>query len=159
MIQNTSYKFSTQGSITIMASARSVWAVLADFHNLDKWAARASTVEPLGDVARGLGCSRRVDVTGVGTIEETVTTFDENKSIGYSVSPIGPIDTSLSLWTIEATGAEQCRATLCLSYNMKMGFVGRIFNRLIVGQKIASRVPIILSALKTFTETGEMKKG
>lgn len=143
------------GSIAITAPARSAWAVLADFHHVDKWAERAQAVEPMGAVSSGLGAGRRVMVKGIGAIEETITHWEENRTVGYMVSPIGPIGRSLSLWTIKEEDSDACVATLQLRYNMRYGPIGAILHVALVRARIASHITPILNAFKYYVETGE----
>ncbi len=142
-------------SIRVNSPAPLVWAVLSDFHHVDAWAERVRRVEPVGDIKAGLGAGRRVVVKDAGRIEETITCWEEGRRIGYSVSPIGPIAQSLSLWTIEATDPTACKVSLQLKYKLRRGWINRVLHASIVRPRIAGRLTPILTALKHYVETGE----
>ena len=88
-------------SIKITASRNSVWAVLSDFHHVDRWAARVIRVDRLEGPDHGLGASRRCDVKGAGVIEEIISRWEEGEMLGYDVSPLGPLGSALSIWRIQ----------------------------------------------------------
>lgn len=71
----------------LRASCASVWAVLADFPNLaEHWdGLRASG--PIGDQSQGVGSRRRVDLKPVGTLVETVTAWEEGRTLATTNQP------------------------------------------------------------------------
>lgn len=63
------------------ASPRSVWALYADFPNLaSHWSGLRAT-KATGSQTRGVGARRRVDLKPVGSMDETVTVWEEGRRI------------------------------------------------------------------------------
>jgi len=69
------------------ASPDAVWALFADFPNLaSHWGGVRSTTG-LGDPASGLGARRRVELRPIGSMEETVTVWEEGRRIDTRNEP------------------------------------------------------------------------
>lgn len=63
------------------ASPDSVWALFADFPNLaSHWSGLRST-KAIGEQTRGVGARRRVDLKPIGSLDETVTVWEEGQRI------------------------------------------------------------------------------
>ena len=139
------------GSTFIAAPPERVWATLADFHRLDRWAPTVRKVEPVGPLRSGVGTARRMGVERLGHLLEVVTVWDEGERLGYRVSPLGPIQTSESLWRLESEDAG-CRVHLSLEYELRFGGLGRLLHRVIARKLIERRLPRILSLLQRHVE-------
>ena len=69
------------------ASCASVWAVVADFPNLaDRWDGIKAS-RPIGDQSHGVGARRQVDLKPVGTLVETVTAWEEGRTLATTNQP------------------------------------------------------------------------
>jgi hypothetical protein len=63
------------------ASAGPVWTLFADFPNLaSHWNGLRAT-RAIGDQTRGVGARRRVELKPIGSVDETVTVWDEGRRI------------------------------------------------------------------------------
>lgn len=84
------------------ASTGSVWTLFADFPNLaTHWSGLRST-RALGDQTRGVGARRHVELKPIGSMDETVTAWEEGRRIDTqnhpSVSvPFNRAETTLTL--------------------------------------------------------------
>lgn len=69
------------------ASTGSVWALYADFPNLaSHWSGPRAT-KAIGGQTSGLGARRRVDLKPMGSMEETVTVWEEDRRIDTQNQP------------------------------------------------------------------------
>ena len=69
------------------ASPGSVWALYADFPNLaNHWSGLRAT-RAIGDQTSGVGARRRVELKPMGSMDETVTTWEEGRRIDTRNQP------------------------------------------------------------------------
>jgi len=69
------------------ASSGSVWALFADFPNLaSHWSGLRAT-SAIGDQTGGVGARRHVELRPIGSMEETVTTWEEGRRIDTENHP------------------------------------------------------------------------
>jgi hypothetical protein len=84
------------------ASTGSVWALFADFPNLaSHWSGLRAT-RAIGNQTSGVGARRHVELKPIGSMDETVTTWEEGRRIDTenhpSMSvPFGRAETTLTL--------------------------------------------------------------
>ena len=72
---------------TMSVSTGSVWAVYADFPNLaNHWSGLRATTA-IGDQTSGVGARRRVELKPMGSMDETVTTWEEGRRIDTQNQP------------------------------------------------------------------------
>ncbi|MEX1037826.1 MAG: SRPBCC family protein [Acidimicrobiia bacterium] len=111
----------------VAASPDSVWNVFADFPNLaDHWdGLRAS--RPIGDQTDGVGARRQVDLVPVGTLVETVTAWDEGRTIATANQPsaLVPFKQAESRLTLESDG-DGTTITFDYQYVPRGGPMGRL---------------------------------
>jgi len=109
------------------ASGDSVWAVFADFPNLaDHWDGLKAS-RPIGDQTHGVGARRQVDLKPVGTLTETVTAWEEGRTIATAnqTSALVPFKQAESKLTLAPDG-EGTAITFDYRYVPKGGPVGRL---------------------------------
>jgi hypothetical protein len=114
------------------ASADSLWALFADFPNLaSHWRGLRST-SALGDQAGGVGACRRVGLKPVGTMEETVTVWEEGRRIDTANQPSAsvPFKRAASSLVLEPDG-DGTLATFDYRYVPRGGPLGRVTGPLI----------------------------
>lgn len=138
----------------IGASPEAVWAVLSNFHSVDGWAPRVRRVIAIGDATHGLGMARHCDVRGLGGVDEVVNVWEEGRRLGYSVTPVGPIGASQSLWKLDPAPEGSTLVTLRLSYDMRFGPLGALLHGLLVRRLLARNLRGALALLKRRVETG-----
>jgi hypothetical protein len=116
----------------IPASTGSAWALLADFPNLARhWDGLRSTTK-LGEQTSGVGARRRVGLKPFGTMEETVTVWQEGRRIETQNRPsaLVPFAHAESTLTLEPDG-DGTMATFDYRYRPRGGPMGRITGPLI----------------------------
>ncbi|MFC7344237.1 SRPBCC family protein [Saccharopolyspora griseoalba] len=114
------------------ASPESVWALYADFPNLaSHWGGLRAT-RAIGDRTSGVGARRRVHLKPVGSMDETVTAWEEGRRIDTRNQPSAsvPIKRAESTLTLVPDG-DGTLATFDYRYVPKGGPFGRITGPLI----------------------------
>ncbi len=114
------------------ASSGSLWALFADFPNLaSHWSGLRGT-RAIGDQTSGVGARRRVDLKPIGSMDETVTVWEEGRRIDTENRPSASVpfkhaETSLTL----EPDADGTLATFDYRYTPRGGPLGRLTGPLI----------------------------
>lgn len=114
------------------APTSSVWALFADFPNLaSHWRGLRAT-RAIGDRTSGVGARRRVDLKPIGSMEETVTVWEDGRRIDTRNKPSAsvPIKLAESTLTLEPA-ANGTLATFDYRYVPRGGPLGRLTGPLI----------------------------
>ena len=114
------------------ASPGSVWALYADFPNLaSHWSGLRSTTA-IGNRTSGVGARRRVELKPMGSMEETVTVWQEGRRIDTRNQPsaLVPFRQAESTLTLKPDG-DGTLATFEYRYVPRGGPIGRITGPLI----------------------------
>ena len=114
------------------ASTDSVWALFADFPNLaSHWSGLRAT-KAIGDQTGGVGARRRVELKPIGSMDETVTIWEERRRIDTQNLPSAsvPFKHAESTLTLEPD-AEGTLATFDYRYVPRGGPLGRLAGPLI----------------------------
>ena len=101
--------------------------MFADFPNLaDHWDGLKASVA-IGDQTNGVGARRQVDLKPVGTLTETITAWDEGRTIATANQPstLVPFDRASSELTLEPD-EDGTAITFDYRYVPKGGPVGRL---------------------------------
>lgn len=90
-------------SCQIPVGAGAVWAVLADFGAISRWAPRVDHSCLLRHAPPGVGLCRRVQ-TGRTTVLETIDTWDDHTCLGYRIEGLPPVVRSVrNEWLLTPT--------------------------------------------------------
>lgn len=114
------------------ASPGSVWAVFADFPNLaSHWSGLRAT-RAIGDLASGVGARRRVELKPIGSMDETVTVWEEGRRMDTRNQPsaLVPFKHAESTLTLEPDG-DGTLATFDYRYVPRGAGLGRLTGPLI----------------------------
>ena len=114
------------------ASTDSVWALFADFPNLaSHWSGLRAT-KAIGDQTGGVGARRRVELKPIGSMDETVTIWEERRRIDTQNLPSAsvPFKHAESTLTLEPD-AEGTLAMFDYRYVPRGGPLGRLAGPLI----------------------------
>jgi ribosome-associated toxin RatA of RatAB toxin-antitoxin module len=111
----------------VAASVGSVWAVLADFPSLATHWSGIKASRLVGDQREGVGARREVDLAPVGSMLETVTAWEEGRTIATRNQPsaLVPFKQAESRLTLEPHGDETA-ITFDYRYVPKGGPFGRL---------------------------------
>lgn len=90
---------------SIARSSDAVWAVLADFGAISRWAPNVDHSCVATEQADGVGAVRRVQV-GRNAFLERVVAWEPGHELGYSIEGLPPVVRSVTnTWTLEGSGA------------------------------------------------------
>lgn len=132
-------------SRTIAAERDEVWAILADFGSIARWAPNVDHSCPMSDRTEGVGTVRRIQ-TGRATLVERVTEWPPS-TLAYTIEGLPPILGSVvSRWTIESVPGG---SRVSLASHIEAG--PRPPQRLVaraVGRRLASAADEMLAALE-----------
>ena len=114
------------------ASTGSVWTLFADFPNLaTHWNGLRST-RAIGDQTSGVGARRHVELKPIGSMDETVTVWEEGRRIDTENHPslLVPFNRAETTFRLEPDG-EGTLATFDYRYVPRGGPLGRLTGPLI----------------------------
>jgi len=114
------------------ASPGSVWALYADFPNLAKHWRGLRESSAIGAQTRGVGARRRIKLKPMGSMEETVTAWEDGRRIDTRNEPSGsvPIKQAASSLRLEPDGTGTL-ASFDYRYLPRGGPLGRLAGPLI----------------------------
>jgi ribosome-associated toxin RatA of RatAB toxin-antitoxin module len=116
------------------ASTDSVWALFADFPNLaSHWSGLRAT-KAIGGQTSGVGARRRVELKPIGSMDETVTIWEEGRRIDTQNLPSTsvPFKHAESTLTLEPD-ADGTLATFDYRYGPLGRFVGPLIDKMLTG--------------------------
>jgi ligand-binding SRPBCC domain-containing protein len=118
--------------VELRAPAPQVWAVLADFGGVATWAPYMRNSQLLGQQAVGVGARRAMRHAWGFRFEECVTQWHEGKGFSFDVlkAPF-PMKNVKETWAIAREDGHTVVSTQ-VRYGMRLGWVGRILDRLLV---------------------------
>jgi hypothetical protein len=130
------------------AASPSVWAVLADFPNLANHWSGLKASGSIGDLTQGEGARRRVDLKPPGTLTETVTAWEEGRTIATANEPsaLVPFTRAESRLTLEPD-ADGTAVTFDYRYVPRGGPLGRLTGPLI-DRKLRTDFERMLAAIE-----------
>lgn len=138
--------------VELEAPAARVWAALADFGGVARWAPYMRSSRLLGDQAAGVGTRRAMRHAWGFRFEECVTQWHDGKGFAFDVLkapfPMHDVKESWAMaredgWTVVST---QVR------YGMRLGLVGRALDALLVRFLVRREMRTGLRGLKLYVE-------
>ena len=114
------------------APTDSVWALFADFANLARHWSGLRASRGLGELTRGVGARRHVDLKPVGSMDETVTVWEEGRRIDTRNHPSLSVPFNWAETTLMLTpDGDGTLATFDYRYVPRGGPLGRLTGPLI----------------------------
>ena len=137
------------------ASTGSVWALYADFPNLaSHWSGLRAT-KAIGNQTSGLGARRRVDLKPMGSMEETVTIWEEGRRMDTHNQPsaLVPFKQAESTLILKPDG-NGTLATFDYRYVPRGGPLGRLTGPLIDKMLTATFTDMLAATEKAALASG-----
>ncbi len=133
-----------------------LWEILSDFGNIHLFNpnVRASSVR--GAKERGVGAVRRCDLYGKGHLIEEITRWTEGE--GFSLEIIdgtAPLKHAEVTFEVRPLGEASSSVSLTMDYTVKMGPLGWLLDRLMVGRMLRGALGGLLDGLDHYARTGE----
>jgi hypothetical protein len=136
------------------ASPAAVWAVFADFPNLaDHWDGLKGS-RLVGDQRQGVGARREVDLAPVGSMVETVTVWEEGRTLATTNQPsrLVPLKQAEARLTLEPAG-DGTAMTFDYRYVPKGGPMGRLIGP-VIDRMLRTNFESMLAAVEEIASTG-----
>jgi ribosome-associated toxin RatA of RatAB toxin-antitoxin module len=139
--------------ITVNASVESLWAVLADLEELDKYDPTVKSATIISSQRTGLDAARKVLMRdGKNWFEEKVTEFEPGRSLCYQLTdcsfPIKGLRHSYRFKpTPSGTEVEQV-----MEYTVKFGLLGKLMDRLMIRKQTEAGIKKFFIGLKEHVE-------
>lgn len=122
--------------LRIARSPAEVWAVLADFGGISRWAPNVDHSCLVTEQGEGLGAVRRIQ-TGRNTVLERVVEWEPEHRLGYAIDGLPPVIRSVTnTWQLAGTGSatsvtltSRVAAGPRPPHQLAAGVVGRVLAR------------------------------
>ena len=140
--------------ITVDSTPERVWDVLSDYTGISNWSPSVESAEGTSSNEQGLGAVRSCQVSGLGSIEETVVDWKDGDHLTIEITPFGPMKKSISTWSVrDHNGKTIVRARV--EFQAKFGLIGLLMEKLIMRRKFSKVIGESLEGLRYYCETGE----
>ena len=103
-----------------------------------------------------VGAGRYCNIKGFGSIEETVTQWQENNSFTYTISDLGPLTGTTSRWTLRSDSKDATTISIEFNYDLKFSVFGKLLHKLMMRKKLENGIKDTLGALQKRIETGKL---
>ena len=131
-----------------------VWSLLADLEAVQRFnpGVRSASIE--GAQRTGVGARRACELLPRGRVVERVTHWDERRALGLEVAESDwPVHFMRWVTRLEPSG-EATRITQVLEYQVKLGPLGWLLDRLVMRRKLRTSIDAVLAALVEQAEAG-----
>ena len=144
--------------LVIDAPRHMVWDALSDIEAVVKWNPGIDDVECISKMRRGVGASRRCYTHPTGWMSESVTGWVERELSVFDIQDAAPLRNGTAQFLLsDENGGTRLEATF--EYEVKLGPLGPVINRLIVHKRLSAAWNSGLEGLQDFTETRWRNEG
>jgi len=143
-------------SHVLSSPVASVWAKLADFGGVHRFAAEieSSPINP-GTPSTGVGAERSCHLYDDNNLQERITEFVEDRRLGVEVFESSmPLKRASALFELTPTSGD-CELTLTFDYEVKYGLIGKAMDAIVMRRMMTKNFGALLRALDEHLTTGE----
>jgi uncharacterized membrane protein len=143
--------------ITIEKPIAKVWEIVSDLGKIDRFHPGVRKSYYTNSLERGFGAARICELQPSGKILETVKQWKEGEGFLLQIEPIEkapPVKNFEGDFELKEIGSERTQISVIIKYNMKLGAIGVLLNKLIIQSKMESGIDSLLSGLKLHAEMG-----
>lgn len=141
-----------QSDVVINAPRQVVWDALSDIRSVVVWNPGIDDVECLSEETTGLGARRRCFTHPSGWMTESITDWQEGRLIAFSIEDAPPLKNGVASFVLrDKDGGTKLEALF--EYEVKLGPIGPVVDRLIVHRKLSSAWRQGIDGLRNYTET------
>lgn len=139
--------------VLVNASIETVWGILADLEQLEKYDPTVKKSSLVSSETAGLGAKRKVEMRdGKNWFEEKVTVFKPNTSLTFQLTDCSfPIKGLSHSYSFERIG-NQTKVRQVMDYTVKFGIVGKLLDILMIRKQSDRGIKLFLSGLKSRAE-------
>lgn len=120
---------------TMPASRQAVWDVLADFPNISTWNTGVKHSESTSDAVQGVGAKRHCDLSPMGELEETISTWDERELLVIDIDSAKKMPIKRGQASFALSGPDDATSVeLSYDYETKLSFLEPIIGGMMDGQ-------------------------
>jgi uncharacterized protein YndB with AHSA1/START domain len=137
--------------LVIAAPRLMVWEALSEMKTVSEWNPSIDDVECLSDQISGLGARRRCFTHPTGWMTESVTEWEEGTHVVFSVDDAPPLKNGAAVFDL-SDDMDATRVDARFDYEVKLGPLGPVIDRLIVHRQLLSAWQRGLDGLREYTE-------
>jgi hypothetical protein len=131
-----------------------VWALLADLEAVARYNPGVATAAIRGAQRSGVGAVRTCELEPKGRVAERVTVWEEGRALGLEIIESDwPVHFMRWVTRVEPTD-DGSRITQDLEYEVKLGPLGWLMDRLVMERKLRGALDDVLAALVREAEAG-----
>lgn len=148
-------KFTEQ--INIQTSIEQIWQVLADLGEVCKFAPGVSHSYYVGSKNEGVGAARICELSPMGKVKETVTTWVENRGFNLQIEAIEkmpPIKNIEVILRLDDSHPKTTKVKIEVQYDTKLGVIGQLLNTIMIKSQMVKGIKGTLDGLKIYLEEG-----
>ncbi len=143
--------------ITINIPKQKLWEIVSDLGNIYKYNPGVRKSYYTTDNTEGIGAARICELQPTGKILETVN--DWNEGVGFllhidTIEKAPPVKDFTGLFELTELDTNRTRVFVTINYEMKLGAIGTLLNKLIIKSKMENGIEDLLEGLKVYSETG-----
>ncbi len=144
-------------TITINATAQTVWALLADIGTIAVWNPGVVSSKTTNSEA-GIGAARHCAISDTQSLDEEVIEFEPMRAITFRITQSTmPFQFADIRFTLNAD-AQGTTVTVSPLYALKYGLLGRLLDGLIVKRVYRKGMKGLLGGLKSHAEAQNRKE-
>ena len=128
-----------------------VWETLADLEGVSQWNPGIDAAECISDVRRGLGARRRCYMHPSGWIVESVSEWEPEEVIAFTIENAPPIKTGVARFVLSDDGPG-LRLRAAFDYEVRFGPLGPVIDRLVVYRQLSTAWNTGMTALVSHVE-------
>jgi len=143
--------------IQINTSSNEVWKVVSNLGDIYKFHPGVSKSYYTTDQLEGIGAARVCELLPAGKIKETALSWNEGEGYILQIDPLEkapPVKNFTGEFKLNSFGKNTTQVSLTVKYNMKLGVIGNLLNKLIIQLQIEKGIDGLLKGLKLHMEQG-----
>jgi len=130
-----------------------VWALLADLEAVARYNPGVTTAAVRGTQRTGVGAVRACELAPKGRVVERVTIWEEGRALGLEIAESDwPIHFMRWVTRVDAIDGGS-RITQDLEYEVKLGPLGWVMDRLVMERKLRATLDAVLTSLVQHAES------
>ena len=143
--------------IKIHASKQEVWKSLSNLGDIYKFNPNVTKSYYTSDQRSDIGASRICELGANGSVSEVATEWNEGESFTLRIDPIEkapPLKDIYAFIDIADSDPGYVLVNCGMSYEPKLGIIGKILNSLVIKSKMQEAIVALLEGLKLHLEKG-----